>query len=147
MRPKHRRTGSPEYVVWVNMRSRCSDPENKAFAGYGGRGITVCERWQESFEAFFADMGLRPSRNHQLDRIDNDGPYSPENCRWVSRIENCNNRRDNVLVEWRGEALTVPEWARRTGLTKYAIWQRLKLLGWDVERALTTPVRQRKRSP
>lgn len=139
----HRMKRSPEYTVWNLMRQRCADLD---YADYGGRGITVCARWQDSFENFFADMGPRPSRNHQIDRIDNSAGYSPGNCRWATRIENCNNRRDNVRVEWRGESLTVPEWARRTGITKTAIWQRLHVLNWSVEKALTTPVRQRRRS-
>lgn len=137
----HGKRHEPEYAVWYLMRQRCDDPDN---SGYGGRGINVCDRWQ-SFERFYEDMGPRPTPDHQIDRIDNDGPYSPDNCRWATRIENCNNRRDNVLIEWRGEALTVPEWSRRTGVGKHPLWHRLFRLGWSVERALTTPVRQRRR--
>lgn len=134
----------PEYIVWVNFRNRCEDPRDKQYPSYGGRGITVDARWQ-SYEAFYADMGPRPSADHQIDRIDNDGPYAPGNCRWATRTENCSNRRDNVFVEWHGESLTVPEWARRVGIKKHTIHQRLNKLGWDVERALTTPVRRMRR--
>lgn len=126
------------------MRNRCQDPINNSYADYGGRGIKVCARW-ESFEDFYADMGPRPTADHQINRVDNDGDYSADNCAWVTRIENCNNRRNTVKIEWRGEALTVPDWARQTGLSKFAIWQRLNVLHWDVERTMTTPVRQARR--
>ena len=141
----HGRRYEPEYTVWNLMRRRCTDPADVAYSAYGGRGIGVCERWRDSFEHFYADMGPRPSPDHQIDRIDNQGPYSPENCHLATRIENCNNRRDNLLVDWRGESLTVPEWARRTGIGKHTLWQRLFRCGWSVERAMTTPVRQRRR--
>jgi hypothetical protein len=132
---------TPEYAAWVNMRNRCNKPSAKGYAQYGARGIKVCKRWQQSFANFLADMGYRPSPAHQLDRIDNAGPYSPENCRWSTRLENCNNRRDNVLLTYNGETLTIREWERRSGFGRTIIWQRINHLGWSVEKALTTPVR------
>lgn len=135
----------PEYGVWGLMRGRCQNQNNVSWPDYGGRGITVCDRWQ-SFDNFYADMGPRPTADHQIDRVDNDGPYSPENCQWSTRVENCSNRRDTVNVEWRGETATVPNWSRRIGIPSAALWARLNRLGWDVERAMTTPVRQSRRN-
>lgn len=128
----------PEYGVWVGMRDRCCRPSNKYFANYGGRGITVCERWREDFAAFLADMGARPSEAHSIDRIDNNAGYSPENCRWATRHEQTRNTRRTRLIAFRGETLCLLDWAARIGIAREVIAGRLNR-GWSVERALTAP--------
>lgn len=111
----HGKSKSTEFKVWVNMLARCNNRNTPCFHYYGGRGIYVCERWND-FSLFYADMGPRPSTKHSLDRIDNDGPYSPDNCRWATSKEQASNTRRNVFVELDNEVITAAEAARRTGL-------------------------------
>ena len=85
------------YNVWRGIKARCDNKKATGYANYGGRGILVCDRWKNSFSLFYRDMGERPSFYHQIDRIDNDGNYEPDNCRWVTAAENGQNRRTNIL--------------------------------------------------
>lgn len=103
---------STEYRIWCGMKSRCFNKRDVAFAHYGGRGISVCPRWRSSFEAFLADMGMRPSPNLSLDRIDNGGNYEPENCRWATRKQQLQNTRRSTFATYRGIRLPSSEWAR-----------------------------------
>ena len=98
------------------MRQRCHNPKNKKYHLYGGRGITVCDEWKESFEAFYRDMGPRPSPEHSIDRRDNNKGYSKENCRWATLVEQANNRRDNLYFDFDGDRKTLTEWCREFGL-------------------------------
>lgn len=147
---KHGHTRGPEHRTWLRIRARCSNPAAVSYARYGGRGIRVCARWNDTetgFAAFLADMGPRPSPAHSIERKDNDGPYSPGNCRWATRIEQANNKRSNRRVTFRGETLTVAQWARRVGLSREAVKQRLAA-GWSIERTLTEgPDPRRHRKP
>jgi hypothetical protein len=106
----------PVYSVWLGIKDRCINPRSRGFANYGGRGITVCPEWASSFETFLSDMGPRPSDGHSVDRIDNSKGYSPENCRWATRLEQGNNTRRNVIVTYERERMTFPEACRRTGV-------------------------------
>jgi hypothetical protein len=135
----HGMTGTAEHNIWHKMKSRCFNVKDKQFSFYGGRGIKPCERWMK-FENFLADMGPRPSAQHSIDRKDNDGPYSPENCRWATPQEQNRNNRNNNLLTWRGETLSIVEWSERTGLPATALYKRFQM-GWDVERMLTAPRR------
>ncbi len=134
---RHGKSRSREYGIWTLMRQRC-----KTHPRYGGRGITVCERWENSFEAFTADMGPRPSAEHSVERKDNDGPYSPENCVWATRHTQARNTRQNHQITFRGETLCITDWARRIGIHPVSLYYRITRLKWPLERALTTPSRR-----
>jgi len=139
---KHGLMGTPTYHSWSDMLKRVRNPQQKNFSDYGGRGIGVCERWL-TFTNFLADMGEKPSRKHSIDRIDNDGDYSPDNCRWATRIEQANNTRANVILSYQGESKTLAQWSRIVGIKYQTLQSRLVDLGWTVGRALGTPVRGR----
>jgi hypothetical protein len=135
----HRRTGSYLHRIWGLMIQRCHNPNNPAYPKYGGRGIVVCQRWRESFEAFAADMGERPTDRHSVERKNNDGNYNPENCVWATRSEQARNRKSSRLLTLDGVTRTAAEWSEITGLMSWTIRQRIDRYGWTVERALTTP--------
>lgn len=140
IRYTHRRTGSPEYLSWRAMKMRCTIPNATAYDRYGGSGITICDRWLNSFENFLDDMGPRPSADYSLERIDNLLGYSPENCRWATKKEQANNRRNNRLWTYQGETKTVSAWAKQVGIHKTTLLDRVVDFHWSIEKALTTPV-------
>lgn len=137
---RHGMSQTKLHQVWRVMRQRCNNPKDPSFHNYGGRGIKVCERWK-SFSVFVADMGLRPE-GYDIDRIDNDGDYSPENCRWVTRTVNLNNRRNNHNLTWRGETRSLAAWARVLGINERTLTNRIKR-GWSVEVAFTASRHER----
>jgi hypothetical protein len=138
---KHLMAGTSIYKTWCGFRKRCNDPGDKNYGNYGGRGITVCDRWNNSFENFYADMGSRPP-GMTLDRRDNDGPYSPENCRWATKLEQTRNRRVTNFVTHQGITLPLPEWCERAGVDYETTHNRLFKHGWSLEKALSAPVRR-----
>lgn len=136
-RRTHGMRKSPEYRNWLRMRERCEDEKCPAFLDYGGRGIRVCERWQD-FALFFADVGPRPSPRHSLDRIDNDRGYEPGNVRWATAKEQQRNRRNNAVLTYAGRTACLAEWAESTRLPAYLIRRRI-VRGMSAADALTTP--------
>lgn len=131
---------SPEYSTWAAMIQRCTNKRSKSYKNWGGRGITICERWLR-FENFLADMGRKPSPRHSIDRFPNkSGNYEPGNCRWATAKEQANNMRSNRILQYDGEALTLMQWAERVGLKYSTLGMRLHK-GWSIEQALTTHVR------
>lgn len=128
-----------EYRCWEAMIARCHSPIAKGYHRYGGRGITVCDAWRVSFEQFARDMGPRPA-GHSIERINNNGPYAPDNCRWATRTEQANNRRTSRWVTANGQTMTIADWSRSTGLAWHTIHNRLQR-GWDDSKAVNTPLK------
>ncbi len=135
LRRTHGQSETVEYKTWRQMRGRCNNPRSKDYSFYGGRGISVCSEWSDSFKAFYRDMGPRPSAQHTIDRIDNDGNYEPGNCRWATRKQQSRNTRYNRRITFRGITLCTAEWAEKTGITPGMLRDRLDR-GWAVERVL-----------
>ena len=133
-RTRHSMFRTPEYATWAHMIQRCTNESDKSFRDYGGRGIKVCERWLESFENFFADMGARPE-GMSLDRKNVNGGYELENCRWATKAEQMNNCRRNRLIEYDDITMTLQQWADKTGVKRGVIAWRLNN-GWPVAKAL-----------
>ena len=129
---------TPEYQCWINTKRRCTNPNARGFQDYGGRGIRVCERWsgENGFQHFLADMGRKPSKSHSIDRIDVNGNYCPENCRWATAKEQARNRTTTRLITHNGQTKCVTEWADELGIGYETLRVRLKR-GWSVERALS----------
>jgi len=132
----HGMDGTPEYKTWVSMRARCGNKNDKDYKNYGDRGITVCDRWGK-FEAFYSDMGNRPTAGHSIDRKDNDGNYSPGNCRWSTVSEQARNRRSNTNITFEGKTQCLTAWANEIGVNSSTISSRIKN-GWSVRKSLTT---------
>lgn len=135
---KHGASKTLIYAVWSTMIQRCTNPNNKKFYRYGGRGIMICQRWRESFQAFLQDMG-EPPAGHSLDRINNDGNYEPGNCRWAPTETQARNRSNNRLLMFKGKTQTIIEWAKELGIARNTIQTRLRL-GWKIERVLNAEI-------
>lgn len=143
----HGLSNTPLWNSWRNMVKRTTDPKDTNYSYYGGRGISVCSEWRQSFEAFVRDMGPTHGDGLTLDRIDVNGNYEPTNCRWATPLEQGRNKRNNRLLTFRGETMPLSAWAERVGVHHTVIRARLRN-GWSVERALTAPApKRRKREP
>jgi len=141
-RPKsHGLSHTPEYKVWEVMRGRCNWVNSKSYPDYGGRGISVCAEWNESFEAFIRDMGRRPSSKHSIERIDNAKNYDKENCIWATRKQQANNKRNNARYEFNGKSMTLSELSELSSIPSGTLWYRLASAKWPIEKAMSKPVR------
>lgn len=136
------RKTTPEYRAWQSIQKRCYDPNNMNFERYGGRGIKVADEWRDDFPCFLRHIGLRPSAQHSLDRIDNDGDYKPGNVRWASKSLQAKNQSRNRMYEFRGNSYCLSDLREISGLKLVTLQTRLRL-GWDIERAVTQPIRAR----
>jgi hypothetical protein len=137
---KHGMTGTPEYGVWLTMRRRCDTPSVERYPEYGGRGISVCDRWHK-FENFIADMGRRPSLQHSIERRNNDGNYEPSNCHWATRDEQVYNKRNNRLLDYKGAKINTKQATEIAGIPKNIIFRRL-YAGWSDQDAIERPMRR-----
>ncbi len=129
------------YRIWSNMKNRCFNQADKTYKRYGGRGITVCSEWAESYELFkewALSSGYHDDKDCSIDRIDTNGNYTPDNCRWSNPIEQANNRRNTLRYEYRGQIHTLSEWSKITGIKYHTLFARIKKLHWSIEDALTT---------
>lgn len=140
----HGKSGSRIHKIWADMIQRTHNPNERCYVNYGGRGITVCDEWL-TFEPFYLwAIQNGYAEGLTIDRIDNDKGYSPDNCRWVTRKVQGNNKRNNRRLEYQGQTKTLAEWAVQFGMKQETLANRLKL-GWSIERALETPVRKQTR--
>lgn len=135
-----------EYRIWRGMLRRCLNSTDIGFKYYGGRGIAVCDRWATSFDAFYADMGARPSPSHSIERRNNDGAYSPGNCKWGTPVEQARNSRNTRFVIYQGRRMSTVEAAELAGIKVNTVRAR-QHKGWSDEAALTTAVRPRTARP
>ncbi|KKL65213.1 hypothetical protein LCGC14_2157220 [marine sediment metagenome] len=135
-----RRNISKTYVSWLHVIQRCTNPNDKRYKDYGGRGIKVCKRWMK-FENFLEDMGKIPE-GYSIDRINNNKGYKKSNCKWSTKKEQSRNTRRNRSGTYGGKTQLLIEWSEETGIPYSTLWQRIYRLGWSIEKALTTPAKK-----
>lgn len=138
-RTKHDMSYSPEYRIWRDIIQRCCNPNEPNYKRYGARGINVCDKWKDSFEQFYKDVGDRPAKGYELDRINNDGDYELGNVRWATKKQNNRNRRDNRVFTIDGVTKCLSEWCEVNNKKFGCVDGRLRR-GWGIERALKEPV-------
>jgi len=135
---------TPEYYSWSSMKTRCYNINDNAYNNYGGRGIKVCDRWM-LFENFLEDMGKRPS-DCTLDRIDNNKGYNPENCKWSTKKQQMQNQSNTLFYIYKGEKRSLKYITEDLNLSHDAVYKRIKISGWDIDKAINTPIRRRSTS-
>lgn len=135
----HGLSKTKEHRTWCHIKDRCHNPQCKRYADYGGRGIVVCDKWRYSFSSFLADVGMAPSQEHEIDRIDNHGNYEPGNCRWATLKEQARNTRRNHLLLYEGRSQSIAAWAEEFGMSTDCLKRRI-YNGWPIHDALTRPV-------
>lgn len=140
----HGASHTVEFYIWGGMLGRCTNPNDPAYCNYGARGISVCNRWLHSFENFLADMGYRPSPDYSIDRIDNNGNYEPGNCRWATRNEQANNRRNNIFYNYDGVDYSLLDISMKFNI-KPATFHRRITVGWTVNEAVEIPIGERRK--
>ena len=144
----HGMKGTKEYCAWSELKQRCYNKKEPQYKNYGARGIRVCDRWLNSFENFYADIGKAPA-GYSIDRIDVNGNYCPENCRWADTETQQYNRRDTVKITFDGITETLLYWSKKTGLPTKILYSRIRCnkkikRPWSIEKILTTPIRRKK---
>jgi len=127
LRFKHGQSYREEYKIWRAMINRCYKKNNTAYSDYGGRGITVCDRWLNSFESFYADMGKRPSKEYSIERKNVNGNYDTSNCKWATTKEQSRNKRNNVVLTLDGESMCLMDWSIKTGIGHKTLSARIKM--------------------
>lgn len=142
----HRMRHSSEYRSWIGMRVRILKKTEPSYPRYGGRGITICDSWKNSFESFYADMGPKPSPRHSIDRVDNNAGYCKENCRWATPKQQMRNRSTTVMVEYNEATVALAELCEKFNVDINDVYRRIHLNKWDVHRAITTPIRPKKKN-
>lgn len=138
----HGDSDTTEYTTYTCMKYRCYNPKNHAYKDYGGRGITVCDRWmgKNGYKNFISDMGYKNNPELTLERIDNEKGYSPENCIWATRKAQATNRRTTTKYKYLGKELTLNEWSKSTGIHKSTLYYRVIMLKWSIKKAIETPI-------
>lgn len=141
----HGKSNSKAFFTWSGIKARCYRPDSSSFDRYGARGIRMSDEWRNSFAAFYRDMG-DPPNGLSIERIDNNGHYCKENCRWANRVEQGANKRNNIKLTFNEQTKTLSEWARELHCKVATLWARLFVQGWTTEKALSVPIRMCRRS-
>ena len=134
----HNKSYTQTYKIWSGIKRRCCNPNEENYKNYGGRGIKICHEWNDSFEIFYRDMGERP-QGTSIERIDPNGDYCKDNCRWATTKEQCNNRTNNRYIEYNGNKRTIAQWSEVLNIKYGTLYNRIYAKKWSVEKAFTTP--------